>query len=120
MSATEEDIRARLAAASPAPWHFATAPHDPEKETKEEYVTGALNKWIPDAVLWTCWAADPDGGPDDYIIPALTGDGPTSYANAVFIANAPTDIAHLLTRVDELQSEVNALRRTLDVYEGQE
>src|SRR5690349_17265534 len=75
---TAERVRGLLEAATPGPWNFATAPHDPASETKEEYVTGALNKWHPDATLWTCWAPDPEGEPQDYIIPALTGDGPTS------------------------------------------
>ena len=102
-----EEIRERVESASPEPWHFATAPHDPTTQTKAEFVVGALNKCRPVPSLWTCWAAVPKGTPDDYIIPALTGDGPTSESNARFIAHARSDVPDLLAEIAELRATLN-------------
>jgi hypothetical protein len=92
--------------ATPGPWYFATAPYDPEKQTKAEYVTSALNKWREDATLWTLWSPDPEGEPDDYVIPALTGDGPTSRANAEFIAIARVAMPVLIRELKRLLNDL--------------
>lgn len=74
-----EPIRARLEAAAPGPWEVAK-------------VWGG--DWFFDGpYIW-------DNGPDN------TGEPATDKANAVFIANAPTDIAALLAEVERLRKEV--------------
>jgi hypothetical protein len=91
-----------IAAATPSPWNFAPAPNpDAEDQSKAGYVTGLLTD--SDDRLWTTFAADPEGDPEDYVVPALTGDGPTSEANAAFIANARNLLPLLLAEVREVR-----------------
>lgn len=91
-------IRDRLGAITPGPWQAATAPSEASSETKAEYLTAALLNG--DEPLWVVWAANPTDDDFDYVVPAVTGDGPTSRANAEFIASAVDDIAYLLSLVE--------------------
>lgn len=84
-------MRERADKATPGPWFRHTAPRD-SSETKA--------KWLAD----TCRGDDPlqvlVSASDDpqfaYLVPALTGDGPTSIANAEFIAHARAEVPQLL------------------------
>ena len=105
-----------IAAATPAPWNFAPAPNPETGNTKAEYVTGLLTE--ADDKVWTTFAPDPQGDPEDYIVPALTGDGPTSEANAAFIANARNLLPLLLAEVRELRARRDDLRRAADALEA--
>lgn len=105
-----DEARELLEAATPGPWHFATAPHPDSTVTKAEYVADALRD--DHSTLWTTWAADPERGEDDYLIPALTGDGPAAGANAALVAAAP-DLAHTAVVLGEQRPALEHLLRTL-------
>lgn len=89
------------AAATPGPWTAATAPAEGSEQTHAEYLTDSLR---PDEgrPLWVAWAPLVEGlhhDPDDaYVVPVVTGDGPTSEANAAWVA-AVHDAYPLLSRV---------------------
>lgn len=88
MSDRVEEIRARLKAATPGPWGVTSF--------ESEHVQTMLN-----AGQGECWAvwADVDG---HCLAPATTGNGPTSEANAEFIAHAPGDLAFLLSLLEQV------------------
>ena len=48
---------------------------------------------------------DTDDG-NDCLVTAVTGDGPTSAANATFLAHARQDIPALIARVRELEHRI--------------
>jgi hypothetical protein len=98
--------------ATPGPWTPATAPSEDSDETHAEYLTGALR---PDEgrPLWVAWAPVVEGLHDDsdYVVPIVTGDGPASEANAVFVAEAHRSLPALvaaLTAVLDLADELEA------------
>lgn len=102
--------RAYADAATPGPWHAATAPHPDSGETNAEYVTRAL----VGGTLWTTWAANDTDDDYDYLVPALTGDGPTSEVNARFVAAARTAVPVLLDALDAAEAERDAALTRLD------
>lgn len=125
MTATPaQDVRALLdrleqahAAASPGPWTAATAPAEGSDETAAEYLTNALR---PDEgrPLWVAWAPKVDGLHDsDYVVPVVTGDGPTSEANARYVAEVHASLPALVSALravadlaDELDAETRQAR----------
>lgn len=76
-----EEIEARLAAATPGPWAWASAPAEGSSETPAEYLANAL-----------------------------TGAGPHASFDAEFIAHAPEDIRALLAEVKRLQAQIDAVK----------
>jgi len=86
-----------IAEATPAPWDFAPGPHPDSDKTKAAYLLGMLRD--EDDKVWVAFSADPEGGPEDYLVPAVTGDGPASRANAALIANARNLLPALLAEV---------------------
>lgn len=111
-------IEARAEAATDGPWNFAYAPN-PEAgdETKAEYLANTCDPNSPEP-LWVCWTPDPEGGSDDYVIPALTGDGPTSRSNVEFIAHARDDVPALVDAVRTLTAENERLRGKVERVEA--
>lgn len=97
-----------LADATPAPWNFAPGPHPDRTETKAEYLVGML-RGDQDKV-WVAYAADPEGDAEDYLVPAITGDGPTSAANAALIANARNLLPALLADLRAARSLTRVAR----------
>ena len=92
-------------AATPAPWTPALVHDATNREARVKYLTETLADG-DDAELWTTWAADGEKSPDEtYLIPAITGNGPTSEANAVFVANARNLIGLLITEIQERMAE---------------
>jgi hypothetical protein len=92
------DIAARLQAATPGPWTVGTAPRPETGQSKADYQNGSLADPDGDTPLWVVWTKD--GSSDvDYVVPAITGDGPTSEANAAFVAHARDDVQWLLDQV---------------------
>jgi hypothetical protein len=103
-------IKARLAHVTPGRWE-ASRTADTE-ETSLEWLKACLI--APEApaknMLNVIWATDQPG----VIIPAVTGDGPTSSQNAEFIAHAPEDIAALVAEVEDLRANPRDEHHTMD------
>jgi hypothetical protein len=101
--------KAALEGVTEGPWEHYTAPNPESDETHADYLVGTLVTLIdsgePIHVL-TAKSPDPKY---TYIVPALTGDGPTSAVNAEFIAAARS-------LVPELVAEVERLRQLVDVH----
>lgn len=101
-------IRARADAATPGPWVPAMAPSAESFETPAEYLMKTMyGKGLP---LWVAWAPNDTDDGFAYVVPAVTGDGPTSEANAEFIANARQDVPALLAEVTALLADLGAAR----------
>lgn len=95
-----DELEAAWKAATPGPWTPATAPSEDSAETHAEYLTNALRPENGHP-LWVAWApADGELHPGcDYVVPVVTGDGPTSEANARFVAAAHDVVPALLAVV---------------------
>jgi hypothetical protein len=80
-------LDALRASTTAGPWTAATAPAEGSDETHAEYLTRAL-RLDKGNQLWVAWSPAPDGLHSDveYVVPVVTGDGPTSRANAEFVA----------------------------------
>jgi hypothetical protein len=96
-------IKARADAATEGPWEFGTAPHPDSNETKAEYVANAS---CGDGPLWVAWAPNLTDDGYAYLVTGITGDGPTSEANATFIAHAREDVPKLVAEVKQLRAEL--------------
>jgi hypothetical protein len=119
MTVTAEQAKAMLDAATPGIWEHGVAPGD-----KVDYLVGAVTGVDPDLhVVYQ------QVEPDRHIVMAITGDGPTSNANAALIAAAP-DLAATVVELHErlgsqteqssaLQSEVDELRSRLASVEAE-
>ncbi|WP_440221201.1 hypothetical protein [Dietzia sp. MNB45] len=97
-------IRARADKALDGPWERRVAPDDPATMAdKSAWVDGTLRD--NGEPIHLAIAAPPN---DElaYVVPFLTGDGPTSRANAEFIAHARADVPAL----------VSALLSVLDLH----
>ncbi|HEY5482804.1 MAG TPA: hypothetical protein VIK31_03195 [Propionibacteriaceae bacterium] len=98
-------VKARLAHVTPGRWE-ASRTADTE-ETSLEWLKACLI--VPDSpaknILHVIWATDQPG----VIIPAVTGDGPTSSQNAEFIAHAPEDIAAMVAAIERAIFELNRI-----------
>ena len=90
-------IEARAKAATPGPWERRIGPREGYSLTeKTTYMRGcAIDNGQPLQVL----IADSDRPGVDYLVPALTGDGPSAEANAEFIAHAREDVPALVAEV---------------------
>lgn len=99
--------------ATPGPWQWYQQPGD----TKEECI-----KWAISAVEETVssgnfkppmngvGAGDLQSTTEHWLIPAVTGCGPTSDKNAIFIAAARSALPRLIERVEFLESENKNLK----------
>ena len=93
-------IEARVRAATPGPWERRIGPREGYSiKEKAKYMRGcAIDNGEPLQVL----IADSDRPGIDYLVPALTGDGPLAEANAEFIAHAREDVPALVAEVRRL------------------
>ena len=98
-----EQIKERLAAATPGPLGFATAPAEGSSESPAEYVANAFTGY---GEMYVVWDMSTEGNPDGYVLTAVTGDGPRASANAELYAHAPSDIAALITEVEKLREQI--------------
>lgn len=117
MSDIAERAKALLDGVTPGPWEHRIGPDD---ETHSEYCTKTLiNSGEPLHVL-IAESPDPKFA---YVVPAITGDGPTSARNAEFIAAARTLVPELIAEVERLQSaaktEVERLKARLKTLEAE-
>ena len=102
-----EPIKARLAAATPGPWAWASAPAEGSSETPAEYVANALTG---DGPLFVVWVPSTEGAAGGYVLTAVTGDGPHASFDAEFIGHAPEDIRALLAEVKRLQAQIDEVK----------
>lgn len=91
-------IEARVEASTSGPWEHLTAPAKGDPSTKAEWMAHTL---AGDDRLHVLTASGERGYA--YIVPAVTGDGPTSAANADFIAHAREDVPTLVAEVRRLR-----------------
>lgn len=110
--------RARCDAATPGPWETGMTP-DLTLDQQAEHMARHLQHgevcrihmvWAPSHPL-TVIGADRTH-PDHAVTPCTTGNGPTSEANADFIAHARTDLPAALDEVERLRkalAEVDSL-----------
>lgn len=91
--------RQALDGITPGPWEHRVGPPD---ETPGEYFTGTLIGDGEPLHVLIAPSADPEFA---YVVPAITGDGPTSGRNAEFIAAAPGLVAELADEVERLTAE---------------
>jgi len=108
MSDLVERAKAVLEGITAGPWEHATAPHPDERATHAEWLAGTL---IGEGEALHVLTAASDEPRFAYVVPAVTGDGPTSARNAEFIAAART-------LVPELVAEVERQRREQDGFSG--
>ena len=104
-------IESRLNAATPGPRRLGN--YDPDKDPVELFRENLSHGSGP---VWLVYAPEhPDtvGGyeerPGHVATVCLTGNGPTSEANAEFIANAPADIRALIADLRRLRATFNNL-----------
>lgn len=107
-----DEIIGRLHAASRSPYRIAKFP----EAASEEYVIEMLRAGSGD--VWAVGLPGHPGtiggwgdSPQNMLMVAVTGNGPTSRANAVFLTYAPDDIQWLLDRLDECQTRLRNLDR---------
>lgn len=109
------EIGIRAACATPAPLKVGiVAPKLDPVQWFKEHLEAANN---PDGAIWVVWCPehpdsqpDPEGRPTFAVLAAITGNGPTSKANAEFFAHARDDVPWLVDQVKSLQAEVERLR----------
>lgn len=99
------EIKGRLAEVTPGRWE-ASRTADTE-ETSLQWLKACLIAPNMPAknMLHVIWATDQPG----VIIPAVTGDGPTSSQNAEFIAHAPEDITAMVTAIERAIFELDRI-----------
>lgn len=112
------EIEARLAAATPGPWDCG-ADGAPVEEQVAGYAVmlsrgGPALHVVCAGRTWAevCAAAEAAGPGVDAgnKFPAITGNGPTSAANAALIAAAPTDLRWLLDELARVDAERDTAR----------
>lgn len=100
--------KAALEGITPAPWtHHVSTPED----TGESHAEWQANTLIGDGEPLHVLAAASDDDRFAYIVPAITGDGPTSGRNADFIAAARTLMPELVAEVEKLRDAAKTLGR---------
>lgn len=95
--------KAALDGITPGPWEHRVGPVD---ETHAEYMQNTLSGGPALHVL----IAPSDDERYAYVVPAITGDGPTSGRNAQFIVAARTLVPDLIAEVERLRAEVATVR----------
>src|SRR4051812_36259361 len=87
--------------------HTGTADH----EAAIVYMADMISK-RDSADLWMVFCGDPDKEP---IVPAYTGNGPTSEANAYYLCAAqPVNVLRLIAEIKRERNEIRRLTRLLD------
>lgn len=103
MSDVVERAKAALEGVTPGPWEHRTAPHeaDDSSAAHEEWLAGTLiRSGEPLHVL----IAESNQPQFAYIVPAVTGDGPTSATNADFVAAARSLVPELVAEIERLRA----------------
>lgn len=93
-------IEARLRAATPGPWTWTKTTG---RQASREFLLGQFEGSDGPDLHGTGVGAPGKTVEESCLSTAITGNGPTSEANAIFIANAPTDIAALIAEIARLR-----------------
>lgn len=113
MSGVVERAKAALAGVTPGPWEHHIAPHEDSAETPAEYMANSLIGDGEPLHALTAPSPDPKFA---YVVPALTGDGPTSAINAEFIAQSRTLVPELIEAVEMRDKVIQAMAEQLDLW----
>ena len=106
------EIEERERAATEGPWSAKTAPHPDERISKAEFMASLLRPdWNQTSLMVV--TADSDDEGYAYLVPAVTGDGPRSCANAEFIAASRQDIPDLVRDLREARELLREARELL-------
>jgi len=107
------EIKIRASLATPAP--LAVGIYDPELDPVELFRQNLDAAVDQTESVWVVWCPkhpdsnpDPEGHPTHAVLAAITGNGPTSEANAEFFANARDDIPWLIYKVESLRDACQA------------
>lgn len=92
--------KAALEGITEGPWEHHVAPSDGSAETPAEYLANTLIGSGEPLHVLTARSPEPKFA---YIVPAVTGDGPTSAVNAEFIAAARSLVPDLVREVQRLR-----------------
>ncbi len=98
------EIKARAEAATPGPW---TRTFKPGRDESRAWLLGQFDASDGDGVHGAGVGAPGKTVEDECLSTAVTGNGPTSEANAVFIVAARTDVPFLC---DQLERALELLR----------
>jgi hypothetical protein len=90
---------------TPGPLVVRVAPHPESGQSRAQFTEGLL-RLGPDP-LFVVVAEDPERPAPDYLVTAVTGDGPSSRANAILYAAAPD----LLEAAKRAQCQCSILER---------
>lgn len=102
-----ERTKAALDGITDGPWQHCTAPSNDSDETHAEWLTGTLIGGGEELHVLIAESPEPKFA---YIVPAVTGDGPTSSRNAEFIAEARQLVPELLDEVAKLRTRIEIIR----------
>lgn len=107
--------RELLAGITPGPWEHRFSTPEDTGESHAEYQAGTLIGDGEPLHVLIAPSADPKFA---YIVPAITGDGPTSSDNAEFIAAAPQLVADLTDGVEKLRQDYLKAIQDLEFHAG--
>lgn len=93
--------KAALAGVTPGPWVHHIAPHGDDQATHAEWLAETLTGEGEQLHVLTAESTEPRFA---YIVPAVTGDGPTSAINAEFIAAARSLIPELVAALEKVKA----------------
>ena len=130
------EIEERERKASPGPWILGHSNTEVFTDAIDWMTNIIIKSTDPDLWCTGLYRGDDPGGDDpetEFLFTAVTGNGPTSAANADFIAHARQDIPALVATIRELQArvetttwyngtlltELSTLREQLAELEGQ-
>ena len=99
------EIEERMNKATPAPWILGHADTQSLSAAIDWMTKIILHSSNPD--LWCTGVYETDDPDAEFLFTAVTGNGPTSCANADFIANARQDNLALLATIRELQARLD-------------
>jgi hypothetical protein len=111
------EIQARVKAATPSPLSWGE--QNPGVDPVEDYRAHLAFGEGPVYFVWAPKHPRTGGDPDACVAVAITGNGPTSAANADLIAHAPGDLTYLLESLSAVREEMAATQQQLDkAYES--
>jgi len=105
-------LRDLLAAGTPGPWFSGVFRGDSEESPRDAYL-----KMFDagDPTIMFSVGSEHESMQGSGLASAVTGNGPTSEANAILIAAAITNLPHLLNELEDLERENDRLRTIVRV-----
>lgn len=107
------EIEARAAAATPGPWRRTVKG---DRREAREWLIGQFDASEGDKIHGAGVAAAGKTIEEECLSTAITGNGPTSEANAIFIASARTDVPRLCAALRERDAEIARLRAIVERF----